>query len=866
MLSPVSGKYPVIGSPIILTHEYQTHVDRLEAENWTLRRMLTGKDAEIGNFLASKDIQREVLQNMTNANAQIERLTEQLKLAELTEQRLRQQIAAFDNSGRNEMVEVAEEATLLDSSAEATLENTALRARVEKLETENADLQRELKEITESTEQMLQEYESMKQNIEDLTSKCEKAEKDLEDAISTHEIEKQDLEQELQRLKAENEQLKLKAQDEEEDNIPKIEELANILEKANQENDKLAAENEQLKREIHELRTKPGNTNEEVDIPNVEELADILERANQENDRLMLEIESLKQAKGDNDDLLAKLERLDELLSHANEQKQEATDELNMILNLVGCDDVDAAMTQFETLQHVVDDLKAQNEEIGKQNDELRAQLEKTPADPNDIDDLKEQITAYTEQVVVLKTENERLKNELKEASRTNRRSIQTSPLSKTSEIESLKLKLKETEMELRNAKEEAESIKNKLRETETTHSTGSKQDASEILITGSIIDSDEIEKLRSENDALRDQVKRLSKQKDDIERLQAENEQLQDQITNLRKSLLSPGSQRRKDTEIARIVQELADLKAENAKLQDQIQHNTTSTELGVLRQENETLKKSVGRLESENARLKANTSKIQRLSIQRSQSMALKFTAFARNISNAVLKASRSVASISERLPILITHHNVYPLQRLRKDLVAFITATRDMMQDLHDGANACIRATSSKFRRGKRIYVPLTRDEKRDLVTLEKKYQLGSLINSVGDDAETEITDGMTFSPIPSKSERFRLKNTHYERVSELVRAQDEITFLATQLRLLLAAITRGEAPDVAALASVRDNAAIKSLVATAAASLQSLPSRTIGPRVVALIESVRRDVGSRAAALSDEHRALMARLNC
>lgn len=857
MLSPLPGKYPVIGSPIVLTHEYQTHVDKLEAENWMLRRMLTGKDAEIGNFLASKDIQREVLQNMTNANAQIERLTEQLKLAELTEQRLRQQIAAFDNSGRNEMVEVAEEATLLDSSAEATLENTALRARVEKLETENGDLQRELKEITESTEQMLQEYESMKQNIEELTSKCEKAEKDLEDAISAHEIEKQDLEQELQKLKAENEQLKLNVQDEEEDNIPKIEELANILEKANQENDKLATENEQLKREIDELRTKSGNNNEEVDIPNVEELADILERANQENDRLMLEIESLKQAKGDNDDLLAKLERLDELLSQANEQKQEATDELNMILNLVGCDDVDAAMTQFETLQHVVDDLKAQNEEIGKQNDELRAHLQKTP---NDIDDLKEQITAYTEQVVVLKTENERLKNELKEASKSNRRSIQTSPLSKNSEIESLKLKLKETEMELQNAKEEAESIKNKLRET---HSTGSKQEASEILITGSIIDSDdEIEKLRSENDTLRDQVKRLSKQKDDIERLQAENEQLQDQITNLRKSLLSPGSQRRKDTEIARIMQELADLKAENAELQ----RNTASTELSVLRQENETLKKSVGRLESENAKLKASLSKIQRLCIQRSQSMALKFTAFARNVSNAVLKASRSVASISERLPVLITQHNVYPLQRLRKDLVAFIAATRDMMQDLHDGANACIRATSSKFRRGKRIYVPLTRDEKRDLVTLEKKYQLGSLINSVGDDAETEITDGMTFSPIPSKSERFRLKNTHYERVSELVRAQDEITFLATQLRLLLATITRGEAPDVAALASVRDHTAIKSLVATAAASLQSLPSRTIGPRVVALIESVRRDVGSRAAALSDEHRALMARLNC
>ena len=920
--TPVRGRYATVSSPILLTNEYQTHVDKLEAENWTLRRLLAGKDSEIGNILASKDIERDVLENIAETNAKIEKLTGQLRLAELNEQRLKEQIAKLSNSSRTEMAKVAEEATLLDHDAEASLETTSLRARVEKLESEKAEVEKELKEIAEGAEQVLQENESLKAELDELKGKYEEAkaeleemkandekEQELEAMKAKYESEKEELQREIENLTEENK--RLAAKDETMEDLPKVQELTALIERATEENDKLVAENEKLKKE---LARKQDAVDDELDLPQVQELADIIEKANEENDRLMREIEALKHEKNDNEEMLSKLEHANELFLQANEEKQQAKDEMNMILNLIGCDDVDAAMTQFETLQHVVDDLRAENEELGRQNDELRKQMENGQVDLNEIEDLKDQITSYTEQVVVLKTENDRLKHELEAHSKPKRRSMQTSPLKKgNSRSEDLKGQVIQLELELQGAKDEIANLKDQLREREAVRSSSSKQDASEVLLTRSAIDSkslissiysdDELEKLRVENENLKSQIQRLSKQKEDIGKLQADNAQLQDQISNLRKSFMSPGSQRRKDAEIISLTQEVAYLKAENAKLQEQLsalrQQLVSPTSQRMNKNEVAKLTQEVADLKAENSRLQdqitamrrtlvsptaqkqkdseinrlneeieqlraaqrqrniqSNKEMIQRLTNKFSQNMALKFISFSRTVSNSLLKISRSMTSISERIPILIARRNVYPLQNLRKDLVAFISATRDMMQDLHDGANACIRATSSKFRRGQRVYVPLTRDQKQDLVSLEKKYHLGSLINSITD--ETEVTDGMPFSPIPSKAQRFRLKQTGFERSAELVRAQDTINFLTSQLQAILSALN--VSTDIAALVKVRDNSAIARIIAGITSA------RALNPRVVALIESVRREVQTRTTALSDEHRQLMTRLNC
>ena len=333
--TPVRGRYATVSSPILLTNEYQTHVDKLEAENWTLRRLLAGKDSEIGNILASKDIERDVLENIAETNAKIEKLTGQLRLAELNEQRLKEQIAKLSNSSRTEMAKVAEEATLLDHDAEATLETTSLRARVEKLESEKAEVEKELKEIAEGAEQVLQENESLKAELDELKGKYEEEQAELEEMRAKcehhdeneqeiealkakYESEKEELQREIENLTEENKRLAVK--DETMEDLPKVQELTALIERATEENDKLVAENEKLKKE---LAQKKDAVDDDLDLPQVQELADIIEKANEENDRLMREIEALKHEKNDNEELLSKLEHANELFLQANEEKQQ---------------------------------------------------------------------------------------------------------------------------------------------------------------------------------------------------------------------------------------------------------------------------------------------------------------------------------------------------------------------------------------------------------------------------------------------------------------------------------------------------------------------------------------------------------------
>jgi hypothetical protein len=128
-------------------------------------------------------------------------------------------------------------------------------------------------------------------------------------------------------------------------------------------------------------------------------------------------------------------------------------------------------------------------------------------------------------------------------------------------------------------------------------------------------------------------------------------------------------------------------------------------------------------------------------------------------RRIAEKCKRVTVQVAKIAATIPRLIAMKNVYPLAALRRDLVSFIESTQEMMQDLRDGATACIRITANRTRKHQIRKVPLTKEERAELCAFQRRYECRRWVTSRSfsiDSQETSVS--ISLSPISASKRRF------------------------------------------------------------------------------------------------------------
>ena len=650
---------PRVDSPLILVHEYERQVTKLKAENWTLKMMLASKTDQVNKILTSKNIDLDVLQELNEREERIKELVQELRLAK-------------DALAGSEVSAVAAASNLLENDAEATVEHSALQAKIENLENENDELKQELKEATGNVESLESENDALRKRIRELES--------------------------------------------------------GMIEK-------LARENEQMKEEN-------------------------------------------KQTQNENADLLEKLEHANDLAYEANEEKQKALDDLDVLLNGIGEEDIDAALTALETNKQVIEDLKAESEDLGRQNDELRMQM----------DALKEENGRLQKQVNDLTGKAKMLE------ARMERRSAQTSPVKQSPE------KSPQTEKRVRELEEKLEEAnydRNNLRR---------RLEAAEV----------QMELMSVGEDPLATHSK--SYLNGEVERLRVENETLKAQLDTLQGS-------------------------------------PTKSVLLG--------WKERCGKQE---ALIHSMFRACQKMSEAMARNVEMKLSQLIRK----VVLAAACLDRVTGKIPILIARKNVFPLANLRKSVVEFIGATKDMMQDLHDGANACIRAAAHKqFRKGI-IPVPLTRQDRGCLIDLERKYDMGDFINPNSfrmdsDELKSTELSGMAFSPIARKG-RFDLRKTRYQTTTELVRMKADIGFIGDKLQEMFSALWSqaagsGPCPNIVALIQTRNHAELARLFQMMQDFVSHKAIKPLSPKVTTLIQDIRNDVKTYIETLNEDHRLLV-----
>ena len=646
---------PRVDSPLILVHEYERQVTKLKAENWTLKMMLASKTDQVNKILTSKNIDLDVLQELNEREERIKELVQELRIAK-------------DALEGSEVSAVAAASNLLENDAEATVEHSALQAKIENLENENDELKQELKDATGNVESLESENDALKKRIRELES--------------------------------------------------------GMIENLTHENDQLKEENKQLQNE--------------------------------------------------NADLLEKLEHANDLAYEANEERRKAMDDLDVLLNGIGEQDIDAALTTLETNKQVIEDLKAETEDLGRQNDELRMQME------------------------ALKEENGKLQKQVKDLTgkakmleaRMERRSAQTSPVKQSPETEK---RIRELEEKLEEANYDRHNLRRSLEAAEAQMELMSVGDLA--THSKSAYFDGEVERLRDENETLKAQ----------LEKLQGSPTKLVDK---------------------RKVEQELLGWKEECRK-QEALIRSMVQTKL---------------------------------------RNIEVKMGLLIRKVGLSAACLDR----VTGKIPILIARKNVFPLANLRKSVVEFIGATKDMMQDLHDGANACIRAAAHKqFRKGI-IPVPLTRQDRGCLIDLERKYDMGDFINPNSfrmdsDELKSTELSGMAFSPIARKG-RFDLRKTRYQTTTELVRMKADIGFIGDKLQEVFSAFWSqagggGPCPNIVALIQTRNHAELARLFQVMQDFVSHKSIKPLSPKVTTLIQDIRNDVKTYIETLNEDHRLLV-----
>jgi hypothetical protein len=187
-------------------------------------------------------------------------------------------------------------------------------------------------------------------------------------------------------------------------------------------------------------------------------------------------------------------------------------------------------------------------------------------------------------------------------------------------------------------------------------------------------------------------------------------------------------------------------------------------------------------------------------------SQTFREKNREFTRKIAAKCKHLTIQFAKIGAAIPCLTTAKNVYPLAALRRDLVTFIESTQEMMQDLHDGATACIRMTANRTQKHEIRKALLTKKERAELCALQRHYECHQWIKSRPFSSDSQETSfSISLSPIGASKRRFNPTTVRQQQVG---------------LQLLFAAIwkavRRDECPDLQSFLRAHNQAQMQVIV--------------------------------------------------
>lgn len=779
--SPTSKYDPemnTVNSPFIMTREYQQHVDALESENFTLRMLLDNLQARLEFFIKSQNEPDGRRISDVPGHHNIDdyiNFNNQLELALKEEERL-------DGADHPE-------ATLDMTTLNAQVET--LQSKVDELEAKNKDLQnsnfdlenkiRELEDNNAENEKTIQqlqfendEFQEANQNNQ---NQLDELQKQLQDALD-------ELDQEKENSKAKDLQIAELEKREPSIGFSSIEETVKNYDNVLRENDDLKKENSNLQAKNDELNDQINNLKQKVldlenelesilaafDVSDSGDLISKYETLNQINNELQEQIDEIGQ---ENEKLRNELdENFEKMKSQPRKSPRDDTFDVTPISRFNSTFTIDEgdkfsldnniiSPKRSTTLsaQKKIDQLKAENQKLKEEVEELNLQLKQLVTTKSTIQTspFKGEISTQTNVVKgtsPIRGDNSPQKKVTKNTSpiKSQKRIAQpTSPIKpnfhfsqpistdyqaqlndsntpqspKRSFINDLQNKINELTKQNKALEEENLDLHDQLRnqngdllvsdpESQLKNSKNSKLSQISGLNNSSSIRNSTLNSMSASS------ILSPGEQK-----LKAENEKLRQSLEEVKKTQI--GSPQR-NREIDRLNREIDLLKKENEELRKESDMDTKALRL---KMELINAKQRISQLEAALKQIKINVQK------QMNQFLT-KMTNFTQIVNNKIDSQMNSTKNIQDLIPRILMDKSHFPLTNLRKDVVAFIDETSDMMRDLRDGATACIRATAGLLRKGnkKNLQIPLSGGEKNQIMNLKKKYNLDASFQNDND----------------------------------------------------------------------------------------------------------------------------------
>lgn len=804
-----------VNSPFIMTREYQNHVDDLESENFTLRMLLSAQEEKLGNLLLSQNIPDQIRNSIVQQEKELAEKNAKLLMMQSQLDFLLKENEKYHSIFKNTD---SPNDSLLNDGAEATLETTSLnaqvetlRAKVQELENKNLEQEKVIQELQLANDELQNSRNSPEIQLEN--ENMQAMNKTLEAQINLLEENLRNAQDELdnERKKSEEKdnliaQLESQATENQEPTIDftEIEKVMHEFESLKRENAMLQEKNDELNDNIIKVNDQNDNLKQHIlDLENelssilaafevtdsgdliakYETLQQINKGLQEQKDELDMENDELRKKLGDMQNTFKSPMQLDkeDTFDVSPNSKGNSTfvyddgDKMSVGRSSIGSPKLrsslniqkinDALIAENEQLRNEIEELNKKVMELQKKRTSLRDIINQTSptqhhSSPRNSNKANQETSPIKKSPVTRNSEaTSPIKPKFRISAPVNTSNVQTSidhSLSpQRSFVKDMQTKIDELteqnkvlandnaqlrEQILQQQQQEDDPLASDISDdTNKIDSQGSESNNNSALrnstlnnFSASLIISPAEQKLKEENEQLKQNLEEYKRNQSESFKIKLELNKLKDENANLKKELENCGSTLRVKMDLINEKQKTAKLEAQQKQVQIFVQN-------------------LMHRFES-------------------------KMNDFSRNVQNQMKLQLKSAQHIQNLIPKILSQKSHFPLVNLRKDVVAFIDATSDMMRDLRDGATSCIRATaalasnnrhnqlsyspnnsSSSNNSNKKSPVQLSQNDKQQLCLLKKKYLIldNNSRNNITDETMTTIDH---FSPINQKNSPF------------------------------------------------------------------------------------------------------------
>ena len=779
--------------------DYKQNVENLVYENFTLKSLLWQLNRKLTNILQSNNIESDLGQMLIEQEKKIAELEN-----ELVNAHLRSPLSAKDGS-----------LDLKERLDDALDENRRLRELTEMNEGAKLSVPDE-ESAGEYSDLELVEKRKVLSICRDRIAELEEENKRLEDEAKQLIEEKDAMQDEIDKLNARIGEMEKSGrvsprEDMDKDIAQKIDEFEREIQELQDAEKAREDEMEELKDENSDLKQKISDLQRQL------EEAHNLQNEPQDTQSL---IKALRAAQDENVVLKGMLEHRDKDLD-ASENEEEEDNNLKKL-----SEENDELRGQIEDYQEQIDRLKKGSEAT---QDSLKAALNENALLKEKLDQLEQQLEDDGDEVIKrLTDENNDLKAHLEEL----QEQIQAMP--NDEENDDLREQLSKLMKENDDAKMREDELRNELQRLNRTQN-GSEDDQVHEL-------RKQNQELTRENEELKTQIEILSNAHQDLEK---EIDSLR-QMPRLRDEVgTSPAKSPYRTPKAA------TPMRTPSAK-----SPQITAVRSSPFKSENQTLKKQNELL---NAQIMTDAAARKSLS----NGLARMLQSFARKSTQLQDQVDQRMEQLEARFGVVLK--KLFGFVRLynedsREAFNSFMELNKMMFSDIRRGALICIKGSEKIAKTMARA--PITRDDRRTLTKLQKKWQatIGGLLGNYIKEAN-ELSMFSGFSP---------LRKDDSERVVK-------------QCQILIHAIWKAfgngkEEPDVTRYRTygVRFESIVKNVVniqeegvadlkerlkSVKSGGIPSVPASSLSPAVVDLIRMVAENVKEASRSLHSDHRELM-----